>query len=512
MADLIGVKRISRMGDRDKNSDSLHSDDEQVESCERHAEANGDRIVRWIDETDSVSGKTLDREGLQGGLKDVYDNQADGIIVMKMSRFGRDAVASVSEIRKLKDAGKVFIAVKDGIDTRNDSIANRIMMWFIATFDEWFLEGVTNGWLDIKTRQVDLGINTTEPYGYRKDQIFDSKGKRIGGTRLLEPVPEEAPWVVQMFEKRKAKVSWQKIADWLNDEGVRTRAGAHWTHNSVNGIVGNRTYLGEVRSGDYVNENAHTALVGQRLWTDANAHDHSNPRAEKVQYPLTGIIRCSACGVKMVGRTNRRKRKDGVETVYRYYDCRRKHGFGKCPAPVRVRADIVEAKIYAVFVERFINPCCEVMAEGVTTGIDLEAAVLVLEDADADLRGFLASPATAELRKELGQSYVDEGMRARLDRVKAARKAVTEAQNAMLGIDLPENLAELWETYGAQERHAFLFDAFAIIAAHPGNVVSFWTVNEPGTPDNLPSRGVEVMEATPIPMRNAPAGPRVAVA
>jgi len=505
MADLIGFKRVSRMGNRDKDDDDFRSDQEQEDSGEAYAKANGHRILYWIDETNSVSGKTLDRKGLQEGLGDIYAGNADGAIVMKMSRFGRDAVAAISEIRKLKDAGKIFIAVKDGIDTTNDSIATRILMWFIATMDEWFLEDITKNWDDITRIRVMVdGINTTEPYGYRKDQIFDDHGKRVGGTRLLVPVAEEAEWVVKMFKKRKLKMSWQKIADYLNEEGVRTRAGKHWTHNSVSGVVSCRTYLGEVRSGDYVKEGAHDAIVGLALWTAANAHQHTNPRFENMDYPLSGIIRCSSCGVKMVGRTNRKANK-----TYRYYDCRRKHGFGKCPNPMRVRADIVEAEIDSIFVERFINACCDVTAEGSTTGVDLEAAVLVLEDADADLHDFLTSETTAELRRELGQKYVNEGTRARMDRVKVARKAVTEAQNAMLGVELPENLAEIWETLGAQERHVFLDAAFAIIAAHPGNVVSFWTVNEPGTPDGLPTRGFEVSEATPIPMRNAPAGARV---
>lgn len=511
MADLIGFKRVSRMGDRNKDDDDFRSDQEQVDSGEAYAAANGHRILYWIDETNSVSGKTLDREGLQAGLADIYAGKADGAIVMKMSRFGRDAVAAISEIRKLKDAGKIFIAVKDGVDTINDNIATRILMWFIATMDEWFLEDITKNWDDITKRRVSEGINTTEPYGYRKDQIFDDRGKRIGGTRRLMPVPEEAAWVVGMFERRKDKVSWQKIADWLNSEGVRTRAGAHWTVNSVSSIVHNPTYLGEVRSGTYVNKDAHDAIVSRTLWDDANAHDHANPHGENMVYPLTGIIRCSSCGVRMVGRSNRKKRKDGSEVVYRYYDCRRKHGFGRCPKPMRVRADVVEAEIERVFVDRFVNPCCERLAEGVVTGVDLEAAVLALEAADADLRDFLASDATAELKAELGQSYVDEGMRARMGRVKIARKAVTEAQNAMLGVELPENLSELWEALRPSERHAFLADAFAVIAAFPNNVVSYWTVNEPGVPDDLPTRGVEVMAATPIAMRKTPASARVPV-
>jgi DNA invertase Pin-like site-specific DNA recombinase len=508
MADLIGIKRISRMAGRD-TTDALHSDTEQVSSCERYAEANDDRIIRWVDETKSISGKTLKRQGLQGALADVYEGRADGIIVMKMSRFGRDSLGTLVEIGKIRDAGKVFVAVKDSIDTRNASEALDVLLFLISWIDEKFLKDKTDEWADVKAYQIDSGINATEPYGYRKDQVFDERGKRIGGTRLLEPVADEAPWVVYMYEKRKLKWSWQTIADALNAEGVTTRAGKQWSMRTVRHIVQNPTYLGQVRSGEMVKNDAHTAIVGLDLWTAANAHNQANPNGEAMDYPLTGIIRCSGCGATMVGKTNSKTTKAG-KTIYRYYDCRRKaNGFNGCPNPSRVRADIVEAEIDRIFRDTFLNSGCDMDIEGVVTGVDLEAAALVLADAEADLSEFLASPATAELRKELGQPCVDKGIRARMGRVKEARANFVEAQNAVRGVELPENLEEIWDELPASERHVFLQASFAVIAAHPGNRVSFWTVNDPYTPENLPGRGTGVTAPTPIPVRDAPSRPRV---
>jgi len=508
MADLFGIKRVSRDNNRsDSDNGSYHSPFEQVDSCEAWAKANGHRIVHWFDESDSVSGKTVERKELQKAVAGVLADEADGIIVMKVDRLARDMIGGLLAVRELENNGKVFIAVKDGI-YGDGSELSQLILAVLLWMAEWYLKSVTKGWEDVTRRRVANGVHTAEPYGYRKDGVPGPNGKLIG-TRRLVSVPDEEDWVVGMFERRAeaprpdgttGPMAWAKIADWLNEGGIRTREGGLWGINSVRRLVQSRVYLGEITSGEFVNLNAHKGIVSLDLWQRANAHNRNVLRNDEATYKLTSIIRCTGCGVTMrgVGTKN-------AYGHYRYYDCRRNHTFGKCPAPARIRADVIEAAVEEVFRTKFLGPCCDRFARGEVSTDALEAALLEQETAEAELREFLVSDSTIEMGRVLGKSWVEDGQQARLARVMEAREAVAEARNAVLGVALPVNLSEIWETLGIEERRAFLADAFEVIAVQRGGEFRIWTRNDPSVPRDLPGRdGTRCL--TPIAMDNAPAG------
>jgi DNA invertase Pin-like site-specific DNA recombinase len=499
MADLIGIYRVSRAGDREEKGAGYHSPVEQVESSETWAAANGHRIVKWYDESGSVSGKTVDREGLQGALADVYAGMGDGIIVTKVDRLSREVVGGLMAVRDLQKAGKMFIAHKDGI-SGDDSEGSQMILMVLLWVAEWYLKSVTKGWRETTQRHIANGIHTAQPFGYRKDN-YD---------RRLRPVADEVDWVVGAFVRRADAMSWGKIADWLNDNGLRTRQGNLWTVNPVRRMIQSRVYLGEVYSGDFVNTEAHEPIITLDLWTRANALNRTAQRREAAEFALTGAIRCCGCGVRMAGRSQ----KVGVKNpkLIRYYSCRRRFSFGNCPAPARIRADVIEAAVEEVFRERFLHPTCE--AEGEASSEALVTALTEQEAAEAELLEFMTSEATIETGRVLGQSWVDEGQRFRLNRVLKAREAVNEARNAAIGVALPMNLAEVWDTLEVEEQRAFLTDAFEVIAVRredAGGGFRIWTVNDVTAPQDLPGRG-GASRITPISMDNSPSSPRDAAA
>jgi hypothetical protein len=398
-------------------------------------------------------------------------------------------------------------------------MASQMYLTMLLTFAQWQRASLREGWAVITEKRFDAGIHIAEPFGYRKDSQINEAGKETG-TRVLMPVPEEAVWVVGAFERRSGKFDdkvwpWQKIADWLNENGVEKRGEGLWVVNSVVRMIQSRVYLGEV-PGDERQRIMHDAIVALDLWTDANAVNRSSNRANAsdVDYPLTGYIRCAGCGVKMKGKASRRKVRgeDGVmvDKLYRYYQCKRKFTFGDCPAPASVLADEVEGMVEQIFVEQFLNPERKAVGEVATTALDV--AVAEERAADADLREFLRSPSTIKMGRALGQEFIDEGVEVRTERLLAAQNAVAEARNAVLGIELPFNLSDLWPTLDADEKAGFLSDAFPVIAVERKATstslprIGIWTNGHERTPRGLPDRKRKVNSLTPISVDYAPAG------
>jgi hypothetical protein len=184
--------------------------------------------------------------------------------------------------------------------------------------------------------------------------------------------------------------------------------------------------------------------------------------------------------------TDRRTNAAGEEITYRYYRCRGRHGgWGKCSAPVRVRADELDAFVDATFRDKFLNPCCDPIAEPSAATDELIKAESDLAAANAELNAFVENASALDV------DLFAKGMNARQARRNAAREAVADARNVINGIALPVGLTEVWESLSVAEKRAFLGDAIEVVAVGKGrgpvaDRVRVWTVNDPSVPIGLP--------------------------
>lgn len=482
---LDAVIRVSRVMGRE--GESFLSPIEQRESIEKWARAHNATIAQWHDETDSVSGRTTDRAGLNAAMHRALTGKTDGIIVAKVDRFSRSLTGGLTAVGQLDKAGKSFVAVKDGIDDDNASTATgRLLRGVLFLFANWQLETLTESWSETRKRTTAMGIATSVPLGYRK-----------GPDRRLVIDKAEAKTVRRIFELRADGTPWRQIAEKLNADGLTHSTGSQWTHTALRRVVANRTYLGELRAGDAVevNRKSHAAIVDRKLWERANnVATTSRNRSTAAEYPLTGIVRCASCGVRMVGFTANKKSANGKRNAYRYYRCRRSHSFGECPNPASIRAEEVEGTVIDAFRSEFVDR----YLEGEIATDDLDDAQDELDEAEADLNDWITSPATDKLRKTAGQEFVDRGTDARAERVAEARERVNVARNAALGVDFPDDLGAVFDTMPTDDQRGYLAQAFETVAvrgsghlatAEDPRRVRYWTRDQKGAPTNLPGRG-----------------------
>lgn len=491
--DLDGVLRVSRLNGRE--GETFHSKAVQRTTIETWAKHNGARIVRWFDETDSVSGGTTKRTGLQNAIERAVTGTTDGVIVAGVDRFARNFVEGMAEVQRLREAGAAFVAVAENIDTAAPSEATRahseFLLGLLFLLAKWVRDQLTEKWEGIRHRHIEInGVGTQTPYGYRKV----AKGQPGAGTLIEEPT--EAVFVRQMFERRARGESWAHIARAITEAGAVTLNGNQWTPQRVRDAVHRRVYVGEVSSGhDIVNANAHEGLVSHDLF-DAATRRKGRGIEVRSKYDrglLSGILRCSTCGGTMK-RTDPSAAGKSNGTRSRYA-CRGHYGWGKCPRPMSVVAEEIEDAVTGML---HADALSKIAVEGTDATDALDLARAALDRAQHALTTWATDTALDVMREETPDAYA-EGTRVRTEAVVAARERV-ERERATAGVraDLPADLGAVWDDLDLADRRAWLSSWFSVIAVHPSarrgddvrNRIDVYTVNDADTPDGFVIRDI----------------------
>ncbi len=484
----VAVIRVSQR--KGRKGSAFMSPEDQRKAIYDYCERNGIVILKVYDETDSVSGRTTNRVGLQAAMADCLDGRADGLIVAKVDRFARNVIEGLTAVKKLNDAGKAFVAVANGIVTDGEMDPQaKMFLGFLMMMAEWQLDSLTDGWLTTRENFVRNGVAQVAPYGYRKDKV----------TRKLVIHEPEARWVRFIFTERAKRTPWNTICEMLDEAGAPTASGApNWVHSTLSRYVANRRYLGEQRSGDdIVNPTAHPAIITPEQWNAAHAVASTPGRTDGDPFLLAGVVRCGSCGARMTG--SRDVRKEGTYVTYR---CRRRFSWGHCPNPARCDGPTLDA-LATTWFEDAIG---DLEAEGLL-GLDPDdpgaiAARQALDDAEADLEAWATAPATMKLARSQPEIY-EKTMAGWIDAVQALRDHLASFTQGGLG--LGEDIGVRWETATSEERREMLSAAFHCIVVWPGDArdalegrVGYWWRDEADTLPDLPVKGRTGNAITPI--------------
>lgn len=183
-------------------------------------------LVEVIEDA-GISGKTLERPGLERALELVRKGKADGVLVAKLDRLTR----SVADMAELIDcyfsekAGKVLLSVADQVDTR--TAAGRLVLNILVGVSQWERETIGERTRDALRHKRSVGETFNHaPLGYR-----------VEAGRLVADVEEQAT-VARANELRAAGASLQAIAATLTAEGRRTKRGGRWHPVTVQKLIG----------------------------------------------------------------------------------------------------------------------------------------------------------------------------------------------------------------------------------------------------------------------------------
>jgi DNA invertase Pin-like site-specific DNA recombinase len=200
--------------------------DAQRERIEAYVTAKGLALVGVLMD-DGVSGKTLDRPGLQALLDRCRTGEVGHVIVWKLDRLTRRARHLLRLVEDVFLARTIELhSVFESLDTSTPHGR------FVLTLF---------GGLAQMEREV-IGERTRIALAHKREKYlptshpplgFQSNGRR----HRMVPVPDELVVVRQILELRRTGSSYRAIAARLNQERAPTKRGGRWHAYTVKKVV-----------------------------------------------------------------------------------------------------------------------------------------------------------------------------------------------------------------------------------------------------------------------------------
>ena len=237
-----------------EKEDQLNSLEAQKKFFTEYTQRTGDILVRlYADE--GISGtKTKNRKEFMRMMADADKRLFDMLVVKDISRFARNTVDLLENVRKLKSLG-----IETQFLTANmTSFGNSEFV--LTIFGALAQEESAN-----TSKRVKFGKKINAEKG-RVPNIVYGYDKTIGDYFNLEINREEAVVIKQIFKMYTEEgYGALKIANHLNEQGMRTKRGCTWSQNAICRILDNELYTGKVINGK---QEVTDFLTGQRTEKD----------------------------------------------------------------------------------------------------------------------------------------------------------------------------------------------------------------------------------------------------
>ena len=230
--------------------DQLNSLEAQKEFFSEYTNRTGDNLVRlYADE--GISGtKIKNRKEFLRMMADAEHGLFDMVVVKDISRFARNTVDLLQNVRKLKALG----IEKQSLTANMTSMGNS--EFILTIFGALAQEESAN-----TSKRIKFGKKLNAEKG-RVPNIVYGYDKTIGDYFHLTINQEEAAVVRQIFQWYiKDGYGTAKISTFLNDRGLKTKRNCAWSQTAVCRILTNELYTGKVINGK---QEVKDFLTGQR--------------------------------------------------------------------------------------------------------------------------------------------------------------------------------------------------------------------------------------------------------
>ncbi len=462
--------------------------EDQSRNCERGCAQHGLEVThRFADE--AMSGAKTDRPGYQAVLEGARRGEFDVIVVDEVSRLWRDQEEQWRAVKLLEFLGLHILGVSDGIDTRAGGY--RLLLSIRGAMNEEARREVAWRTHRGQEGQARKGYSVGgKLYGYRNMPEYHPSEKDHLGCAIVIAVrrevdPEQANWVLWIFERYAEGWSPRRIADELNQQGVPS-PGSSWTRKEVRrcrgwaasciygdqkkgfGILFNPLYAGkyiwnrtkrvinpetkgrqhQVRpeSEWVVQEMPELRIVPEELWCRVQARRRRELNmsgapgrrlgGRRPRYLLSGFLKCSVCGGSYV-MVNERS-----------YGCatHKDRGAAICPNSRRVRREVAEQKLLAGVKQVLLSPENILLFRKELARAAVEESRAVQDNSARD-RLVLVEREIANIVEAIKAGAFSHTLRGELARLEAEKERLAETAEAAAGAGqvlelLPEAIEE----------------------------------------------------------------------
>ena len=318
-----------------------HSLSAQISYYNDKIQKNPDWLFAGIYADNGISGTgTEKREEFNRLLADCEAGKIDIVLTKSISRFARNTVDLLETVRHLKEIGVEVWFERENIHSLDGD--GELMLSILASFAQEESRSISENvkWGTRKRFEQGIPNGRFQIYGYRWE----------GNHLVVEP--EEAKIVKLIFDNFLAGLSAESTEKQLEEMGVKSYKGMHFSNSSIRQILSNITYTGNllfqkeycvdpisgksrINRGElpqYFVENTHEAIIPMEVYQAVQKERQRRRELGALANwsintsCFTSKIKCGNCG-KSYRRSGKHQRKDPDE-VYYVWICRTKDDKG----------------------------------------------------------------------------------------------------------------------------------------------------------------------------------------
>ena len=223
-------------GDAQKKEETIKS---QIDAIQIYAKNKNYNIINdWIFRDEAISGKYLDRPGLDA-LRDLArDGGPDIIIIHEPDRLARKSAYQVLLLEEFEKTGVTveFVKCKPG-DTPEEQFTINMLGVFAEYERAKIIDRCRRGRL-YKAKMGKLSVIPHAPYGFnrKKDDNTDTFEIDVDKSNVVKEI---------FFLYTREQYSLAAICKYLNAKSIPTpKNGKHWERSTLRDILKNETYIG----------------------------------------------------------------------------------------------------------------------------------------------------------------------------------------------------------------------------------------------------------------------------
>lgn len=263
--------------------------------------SKGGEVFRVYEDTESGT-KFDERPGLQALIRDAMAHNFDEAVAYNADRWCRSLDIHAMLKRIERESGIRFASATQEFTATPEG---QLLEGQLAVMNQFYSQVIAAKVKLKRQLRADKGEwnGGRRPYGYTSE-----------AGRLLV-VAHEADVARRMFELFLEHPSSMSIRRRLRALGITDRQGRPWSSSSIEAILRNPIYVGQVRTPDgNTRPGIHEAIITQELWDRVQAAKPTRTRLmTKIErpFPLAGLMVCGACDTRMtlhyVAKKNGRK-------------------------------------------------------------------------------------------------------------------------------------------------------------------------------------------------------------
>jgi len=311
--------------------------DNQIEKLTHTATDQGWKYKIFDDR--GYSGAKFDRPELQKMFSLVKNKQIERVLIWKIDRLSRK-LSHLLNILELFEANDVeLISVSENFDINTP--VGKLLLGMLGSVAEFERDSIIQRIKAIKNtrkrvKRLPLG---NPPYGLVMDK---NRGMLVQDNGL------GCELIRRIFDLANDGIGAMRIAEYLNNNGFKTKLNRRFDSSTVGRMLNNPTYAGMIEIDGNLEKGNIEPIIDFDAYMKvqgAMQRRRYQNRSPASKHLLTGLLKCSVCGSGLVSSGHYAEGK-------RFYRCGRKAGEGMSACTLKsLHADKIETDITSKLVD-----------------------------------------------------------------------------------------------------------------------------------------------------------------